>query len=1036
MASFSDLDITYSKGALGQAVSAFGLDYLINPFVALGNDIFEAAGNELIKALQPDIDYSDRKVNTRGPTTPRRIIYGEARVGGQVIFTDSTGDDDRNLRMVIAFAGHSCEEIGDIYINDDLVTDPKFDGLVSVFKQPQTGVNETLNFANEYAGRTNYLYEQIAYVFIVFKYDQEVFAGVPNVTAIVKGKNTIYDPRTGLSSYTDNAALCMLDFLRTERKLSDDLIDMASWADAADICDEQVAAANGGTEPRFTLNGTLIRNGSKLQALTKMAVNSGIYPAREEGIYKAVPLVYTAPAVDAVVDETDIIGDIQITTGNGKQDKINTIVGTYIDAATNYEQVEYPSIQTPNYETEDREVLQQSVDYQLVNSGTQCRRLSKIALEQSRRGITVSFNGRYRLLQYPVGSRIKLNYSAFGWSEKIFRVVSRTVSPQSGVNVILKEDDPAIYSWEEGDALATVVPPFLNLPNPNVVGAPFDLAVTETLYQANTQAAVKVRAAFTWSANDASIRHYELEGSYQGGPYRALSSFISGTEFKFDDLQVGSWVFRVRGVNSIGVKSPYAVLAYNMLGKTEPPSDVTGFKGTVRPFGIEISWDEVPDLDIDLYEIRLGLSWDAGTVLQRMSALNWSWETRPTGTERLFIKAIDTSGNYSQNASEAQIVILAPKAPAPVSATVIDNNVALRWIDSTSSFSIAKYEVRKGATFESSALLYEVTGTGKQVQEVAKGTYTYWVRGIDIKGNAGPAAGATANVDQPPDFVLQSDANLDLTTATVVNMADTISAGVTIDNDTITIDNDAITIDSDVMSVWVGPCNTTETWAEHFEKLPGYVLPTTIDNDTITIDNDTLLIDNDYQSIQQLQINNGFNSYLQPTPSSASLEVVEDYQGVLALSRIQVTPDVEVLSGAPTAIYTTSYSADGITYTDVAGTEAVGINFRYVKVRVDITSTSELDLLRINYLRVRLDVKLKTDAGRVVVSSTGGTPVTFNVPFVDIQSITVAANGTTFRNAIYDFVDTPNPAGFDVYLFDENGNELSSGEVSWQARGV
>jgi hypothetical protein len=375
MASFKDLDPTYSKGKLGGALQSSGLDYLINPFVSLGNDVFDYAGNELIKALQPDIDYSDRKVNTKGPTSPRRIIYGQARVGGQVIFTDSTGEDDRNLRMVIAFAGHSCEEIGDVYINDELSTDPKFDGVVSIFKQPQTGVNPTLNFAHEYAGRTNYLYEDIAYLFVIFKYDQEVFAGVPNVTAIIKGKDTIYDPRTGLSGYTNNAALCMLDFLRTERGISDSLIDMQSWADAADIADQQVAAASG-TEPRFTLNGTIIRNGSKLQAFTKMAVNSGIYPAREEGIYKAVPLVYTAPAVDAIIDESDIIGDIQITTGNGKQDKINTIVGTYIDAATNYEQIEYPSIQTPNYETEDREVLQQSIDYQLVNSGTQCRRLS------------------------------------------------------------------------------------------------------------------------------------------------------------------------------------------------------------------------------------------------------------------------------------------------------------------------------------------------------------------------------------------------------------------------------------------------------------------------------------------------------------------------------------------------------------------------------------------------------------------------------------------------------------------------------------
>lgn len=1035
MASLKDLDPTYKNGALGGALSATGLDYLVNPFVALGNDVFGYLGNELIKALQPDIDYADRKVNTRGPTTPRRIIYGEARVGGQIIFMESGGEDGRFLQLVVAFAGHSCEEIGDVFINETLTTDDKFDIYLWEYKQPQGGVNPNLQSYMQGKGRTGYEYTDIAYVYLVLRYNEEVYSAVPTITATVKGKNTIYDPRTGLSGYTDNAALCMLDFLRVERGIPDSLINMQSWADAADIADEQVAAANGGTEPRFTLNGTLVRTGSKLQSLTKMAVNSGIYPAREAGIYSAVPSVYIAPAVDALINETDIIGDISIVTGNGKQDKINTVIGTYIDAATNYEQVEYPSIQTPSWETEDREVLQQSIDYQLVNSGTQCRRLSKIALEQSRRGITVTFNARYRTLQYTVGTRVKMDYSAFGWSEKIFRVVARKISPQGGVNLTLREDAPAIYSWEEGDALATVVPPFLELPNPNVVQKPTAFTMVESLYQANTQAAIKARASFAWTNDDASAQVFELEGSYEGGQYRSLSSYIRGTEFKFDDLQVGSWVFRVRGVNSIGVKSPWTVLSQPIFGKQAPPSDVTGFKGTVRPFSIELSWDEIPDVDAELYELRVGLAWDSGTVLQKLSALSWNWETRPTGTERVFIKAIDTSGNYSAEASEAQITILAPKSPAPINAEVVDNNTALRWVNATTSFSIAKYEVRRGDTFESSSLVYEVTGTGKQVQETQKGTYTYWIRGIDVNGNAGEPASVTANVDQPPDFILQSDANLNFNDAVVVNMADTIKAGITIDNDTITIDNTAVTIDSDTQSVFVGPANITETWAEHFEKLPGYVLPTTIDNDTITIDS-TDTIDNDYQSIQQLQINNGYNAYLQPTPATASLEIVKDYLGELALSRIQLTPDVEILSGAPMATYKIAYSADGISYTETTGLEAIGVNFRYVRVRVEVASQSELDLLRINALRVRLDVKLKTDAGRVNVTSTGGTPVTFNVPFVDIQSLTVSANGTTFRNAIYDFVDTPNPTGFDVYLFDENGNELSSGEVSWNARGV
>ncbi len=1036
MASLKDLDPTYKNGALGSALSATGLDYLINPFVAIGNDVFSYVGNELIKALQPDIDYADRKVNTRGPTTSRRIIYGQARVGGQVIYAQSLGQDDRLLRLVVAFAGHSCEEIGEIYINDELSTSSKLNGLVSIYKQPQTGVNTVLNIHHTQDGRSNYLYDKIAYVYMTFNYDTEVFTSVPNITAIVKGKNTIYDPRTGLSGYTDNAALCMLDFLRVERGIADSLINMQSWSDAADIADEQVAAANGETEPRFTLNGTLVRTGSKLQSLTKMAVNSGIYPAREAGVYSAVPSVYVAPAVDALINETDIIGDISIVTGNGKQDKINTVIGTYIDADTNYEQVEYPSIQTPTWKTEDREVLQQSIDYQLVNSGTQCRRLSKIALEQSRRAITVTFNARYRTLQYTVGTRVKMNYSAFGWSGKVFRVVTRKISPQDGVNLTLIEDDPAIYSWEEGDALATVVPPFLELPNPNIVQKPTALTMVESLYQANTQAAIKARASFAWNNEDASARSFELEGSYEGGQYRSISSFIRGTTFEFDDLQIGSWVFRVRGVNSIGVTSPWATLSKPILGKQAPPSDVTGFNGTVRPFSIELAWDEVPDLDAELYEIRVGLSWDTGTVLQKLSALSWNWETRPTGTERVFIKSIDTSGNYSAEASEAQITILAPKSPAPLSAEVIDNNSALRWVNATTSFSIAKYEVRRGDTFDSSSLVYEVTGTGKQVQETQKGSYTYWVRGIDVNGNAGEPASVTANVDQPPDFVLQSDQNLILGTATTVNMARTISTGVKWDSNSVTWDDNSVTFDESTKTVFVGPANDTETWREHFEKLPGYIKPLTWDSATPTWDSNAETFDQGNQSIRQLALANGYNGYLQPTPATASIEIVKDYLGELSLSRIQLSPDVEILSGSPMATYKIAYSADGISYTETTGLEAIGVNFRYVRVRVEIASQSELDLLRINALRVRLDVKLKTDAGRVNVTQTGGTAVTFNVPFVDIQSLTVSANGTTFRNAIYDFVDTPNPTGFDVYLFDENGNELSSGEVSWNARGV
>lgn len=1035
--SLSDLDPTYSKGKAGKLVSGAGayIAPLFNPLATI-----KQIGADISKYLMPDIDYSDRKVNSRSPVGGRRIVYGEARVGGQFLYIESEGKDLKYLHIVLAVAGHELEEIGDVFINDVISTDPKFDGVLDVYKQPSTGVNSTLDAYLLSRGKTSYLYENIAYVYCKLKYDEDAYSGVPTITATIKGKNSIYDPRTLTSGYSRNAALCMLDFIKNEIGAKDEFIDYDSFVTAANICDETVAAAEGGTEPRFELNGTLARQGSKTEQLARMASNCGVFPSYQQGRWQAVAMSYVAPEVDAIISESDIIGDVDISTGNGKQDKVNTIVGTYIDAKTNYEQIEYPSIQTVNWEAEDKEILQQSIDYPLVNSGTQCRRLSKIALEQSRRGITFSFNGRYKLLKHQVGDRVKVNYAAFGWVEKVFRIAKREISPQDGVAFSLTEDDPAIYSWEEGDALATVVPPFLNMPNPNNVEPPVGFSITEALYQANTRAAVKARADFTWTDGDDSTRHYEIQGSYEGGDYRVISSYIIGNSYKFDDLQVGSWAFRIRGFNSIGSKSAWVDASFNVIGKTEPPSDVTGFSANVKPFSIELTWDSVPDLDADEYEIRYGTSWASSTLLQKTNALTWTWETRPAGTENLLIKAIDTSGNYSLNAVPADVLIQLPKAVSPLTAKLVDNNVELRWADATTSFNIDKYRISRGDTFNGSEVVGDTKGTFKSILEVVGGTYTYWVVAYDIKGNTSPPVSVLANVDQPPDFILQANQLIDLSSGTKANLVNEVGDTITFDSETdFTWDSEtAFTFDLDSTYSLVGPANTAETWSEHFEALSGWVQPITLDSETaFTWDSETAFtFDEDYQSIQELQLDNGYPYYLQPTPSSASYEQVIDFTGVLAISRIQLTPFVNVIAGAPTVTYTVSYSADNVTYVDTIGTEATGVNFRYVKIKVDIASASGLDLLEITGLRLRLDVKLKTDAGRVTITDTAGpTAFNFNIAFVDIQSITVSANGTDLL-ATYNFVDVPNPTGGSLNLQDLLTGNRVTGEVSWNARGV
>jgi hypothetical protein len=49
----------------------------------------------------------------------------------------------------------------------------------------------------------------IKYTYSASKYPN----GTPNPRATIWGKNTIYDPRTGSTGWSNNAALCIADFL-------------------------------------------------------------------------------------------------------------------------------------------------------------------------------------------------------------------------------------------------------------------------------------------------------------------------------------------------------------------------------------------------------------------------------------------------------------------------------------------------------------------------------------------------------------------------------------------------------------------------------------------------------------------------------------------------------------------------------------------------------------------------------------------------------------------------------------------------------
>ena len=399
-----------------------------------------------------------------------------------------------------------------------------------------------------------------------------------------------------------------------------------------------------------------------------------------------------------------------------------------------------------------------------------------------------------------------------------------------------------------------------------------------------------------------------------------------------------------------------------------------------------LAWNTPPSMfPIDHYVIAEGPTVQTSVQMALAYTTQYQSKVNFSGNSTFWVSAVDIAGNVGVSAM-TQLTVSAPAAPS-VTTQIIDNNVLLYWTDATKSLPVSTYQIAKGSTLANAAVIGTKSGLFTTVFETVAGTYTYWITGIDAAGNLGAPGSITATVNAPPDYVLHSDIFSSFT-GTLVN---------------------AVHEESQV----VLPVDAASSWAQHFS------------NNSWASPND--------------QINAGYPLYAQPTVASGYYEEVIDYGALLAATNVTVTPTMQSLAGNPATSVTISCSNTSTTgpWTDYPNVSQVYLtNFRWLKVRLTVTSPDNKSLLAMTNLEIKLDVKLKNDAGSVQANASdiNGTNVNFNVPFVDVISITVTPAGSTPLTAIYQFLGNADPTNFQVFLFNQSG-QRTSGTVSWSAKG-
>jgi hypothetical protein len=133
-------------------------------------------------------------------------------------------------------------------------------------------------------------------VFIRLNYDSTIFAnGIPQISFLVHGKNDIVDPRTGPPTvgYSENSALCFADYMTNRvygfRCAFGAEISVDDTATDANICDEPVSLAIGGTEPRYTCNGQFALSMTRGEILQRLLSSCGGRLTTSAGRFRCNP---------------------------------------------------------------------------------------------------------------------------------------------------------------------------------------------------------------------------------------------------------------------------------------------------------------------------------------------------------------------------------------------------------------------------------------------------------------------------------------------------------------------------------------------------------------------------------------------------------------------------------------------------------------------------------------------------------------------------------------------------------------------------
>ena len=603
------------------------------------------------------------------------VVYGERLVGGTRIFLEVSGTDNQYLYGAIVLCEGKINNITQIKVNDDAVTfsgsiadgtqitsnDSRFGTTITI--QPFFG-GDTQSASSLLSTLTNWgsnhKLSGVAYIAFRIEWDADKYTGIPQIQAKVQGKLiSTYDSNSTetTNQYSTNPAFILLNYL-TDTRFGKSIpianIDIPSFYTASTVCATQITPFSGASQINLIDTNVVLDTSNKIIDNVKNLLRGmrGLL-TYQQGKYRLV--VETTGSSVLTLNKDNVIGGISVQSEK-KNVRFNKVQATFINPEKNYQAdtIVYDTNHS-TYLTEDGSILQEgAIDLPTITSPYQAREMAKLVLLRSRNSLAVSLTANYQAMNLAVGDIVALTEDLTGFSAKNFRVAGLGINADYTVSLSLTEHQDSFYTFETQTQVATE--PDTSFPNPFTVQPPASVTLDDELIEYNDGTVIVAMNITIGASPDNFVREYQVE-------YKRTSdaNFIvhsKGTVDLFhrvlNVISGDNYTVRVKAINSLGVESTNVTATRDIVGEIEPPSDVQDFAINIVGSDAHLSWESIPDADLNYYVINfttetVNPEWqNSFTLVSRVSRPATSI-TVPARTGSYLIKAVDKLGNFSSN---------------------------------------------------------------------------------------------------------------------------------------------------------------------------------------------------------------------------------------------------------------------------------------------------------------------------------------------------------------------------------------------------